>query len=347
MRKIRVNTGAPYDILIERGLTDKVGELVRELGGANKICVISDTNVAPLYGERVINSLKDAGFEVCSYTFEAGERQKTLATIAGMYAVMANFGMSRKDMVVALGGGVTGDMAGFAAATYMRGIRFVQIPTSLLAQVDSSVGGKTGVDIPQGKNLVGAFAQPSLVIIDPDSLDTLPEFYFSDGMGEVIKYGCIKDAELFKTLENGFDDIENIIEICVSIKRDVVERDEKESGERMLLNFGHTWGHALEKHYNFESLSHGRAVAIGMVALTEASERLGLTEKGSADRLRALCEKYGLPVSDSAPTDEIAALCANDKKAAGDSVNLVLLSKIGESFIRETKLAEINGFITE
>ena len=345
MRIIRVNTGAPYNILIERGLTDKVGELVRELGGANKICVISDSNVAPLYGERVINSLKDAGFEVCAYTFEAGEKQKTLATITEMYAVMANFGMSRKDMVVALGGGVTGDMAGFAAATYMRGIRFVQIPTSLLAQVDSSVGGKTGVDIPQGKNLVGAFAQPSLVIIDPDSLETLPEFYFSDGMGEAIKYGCIKDAELFKILENGFDDIEDIIAICVSIKRDVVERDEKESGERMLLNFGHTWGHALEKFYNFESLSHGRAVAIGMVALTEASERLGLTEKGTAARLRALCVKYGLPITDSAPADEIAALCANDKKAAGDSVNLVLLRKIGDSFIMKTKLSELGEII--
>ena len=346
MRIIRVNTGAPYDILIERGLTDKVGELVRELGGANKICVISDSNVAPIYGGRVIKSLENAGLEVCSYTFEAGERQKTLATIAEMYAVMANFGMSRKDMVVALGGGVAGDMAGFAAATYMRGIRFVQIPTSLLAQVDSSVGGKTGVDIPQGKNLVGAFAQPSLVIIDPDSLDTLPEFYFSDGMGEVIKYGCIKDAELFKILENGFDDIEDIIAICVSIKRDVVERDEKESGERMLLNFGHTWGHALEKFYNFESLSHGRAVTIGMVTLTEASERLGLTEKGTADRLRALCSKYGLPITDSAPADEIAALCANDKKAAGDSVNLVLLRKIGDSFIMKTKLSEFGEIMS-
>ena len=283
------------------------------------------------------------------HIFPAGEINKNLNTVAAMYNTMADFRMSRKDIVVALGGGVCGDMAGFAAATYMRGIEFIQIPTSLLAQVDSSVGGKTGADIPQGKNLVGAFHQPSLVMIDPDVLGTLPEKYFCDGMGEVIKYGCIKDKDLFETLENknAKDIIEDIIEKCVSIKRDVVSRDERESGERMLLNFGHTLGHSLEKIYDFEGLSHGEAVAIGMVMITKAGERAGLTEIGCTEKITALCKKYGLPTEDGADSGLIAQICAGDKKAGNGEVNLVLLKKIGESFIRKTPLDRLESFISE
>lgn len=347
MRTVKVNTNTPYDILIERGLIKKTGELVKSVSNAAKVCVITDSNVAALYGEAVKDSLKNAGFDTVMFTFEAGEQNKRLETIEEMYSYMADFNMSRKDLVVALGGGVTGDMAGFAAATYMRGINFVQIPTSMLAQVDSSVGGKTGVDIEQGKNLVGAFHQPILVIIDPDTLGTLPELYLSDGMGEVIKYGCIKDENLFKTLENNtaYDIIEKIIFDCVSIKRDVVERDERESGERMLLNFGHTLGHSLEKIYNFEGLSHGQAVAIGMVMISAAGEKAGLTESGTSGRIKALCEKYGLPTSDKASAGEIADICKSDKKASNGSVNLVLLKKIGDSFIRETELNKLEEFI--
>ncbi|MBQ7505618.1 MAG: 3-dehydroquinate synthase [Ruminococcus sp.] len=347
MKKVRVNTSAPYDILIERGLIAKTGSFVKNVSNAKKVCVITDSNVGAFYGETVVKSLKEAGFDTAMFTFEAGEKNKRLDTISAMYSFIADFNMSRKDLVVALGGGVTGDMAGFAAATYMRGINFVQIPTSLLAQVDSSVGGKTGVDIEQGKNLVGAFLQPILVIIDPDTLETLPDKYLSDGMGEVIKYGCIKDKELFETLENNnaYDIIEDIICTCVSIKRDVVERDEKESGERMLLNFGHTLGHSLEKIYNFEGLSHGQAVAIGMVKITAAGERAGLTEQGCAERVKALCEKYNLPTSDKASAQEIARVCQSDKKASGGYVNLVLLNSIGDSFIRPTKLSELESFI--
>lgn len=347
MKKVRVNTSAPYDILIERGLIAKTGSFVKNVSNAKKVCVITDSNVGAFYGETVVNSLKEAGFDTAMFTFEAGEKNKRLDTISAMYSFIADFNMSRKDLVVALGGGVTGDMAGFAAATYMRGINFVQIPTSLLAQVDSSVGGKTGVDIEQGKNLVGAFLQPILVIIDPDTLETLPDKYLSDGMGEVIKYGCIKDKELFEMLENNnaYDIIEDIICTCVSIKRDVVERDEKESGERMLLNFGHTLGHSLEKIYNFDGLSHGQAVAIGMVKITAAGERAGLTEQGCAERVKALCEKYNLPTSDKASAQEIARVCQSDKKASGGYVNLVLLNSIGDSFIRPTKLSELESFI--
>ncbi|MCR5653364.1 MAG: 3-dehydroquinate synthase [Ruminococcus sp.] len=347
MRTVRVNTNTPYDILIERGLIAKTGELVKSVSNSSKVCVITDSNVGAIYGNTVVNSLKNEGFDTVMFTFEAGEKNKRLDTISAMYSYMADFNMSRRDLVVALGGGVTGDMAGFAAATYMRGINFVQIPTSLLAQVDSSVGGKTGVDIEQGKNLVGAFHQPILVIIDPDTLSTLPELYLSDGMGEVIKYGCIKDEKLFETLENenAFDIIDEITEICVSIKRDVVERDEKESGERMLLNFGHTLGHSLEKIYNFEGLSHGQAVAIGMVMIAKAGERAELTEKGSAERIKKLCEKYRLPTSDNASAKDIADICRSDKKASGGSVNLVLLHKIGDSFTKKTELSKLEDFI--
>ena len=322
MKTVRVDTNTPYDILIERGLLDRSGELVRSVSAAKKACVITDSNVGAIYAERVLTS-------------------------PAMLSYMADFHMSRGDIVVALGGGVTGDMAGFAAATYMRGIKFVQIPTSLLAQVDSSVGGKTAVDIPQGKNLVGAFHQPCLVIIDPDTLSTLPERFVHDGMAEVIKYGCIKDERLFETLENenALDIIEDIIEICVSIKRDVVNRDEKESGERMLLNFGHTLGHSLEKLYNFEGLSHGEAVAIGMVKIAASGENAGLTEAGTADRIERLCKKNMLPTSDEASAATLAELCQSDKKAGGGSVNLVLLDKIGSSFIRKTPLSELEAFI--
>ena len=348
MKTVKVNTDSPYDILIGRGLIQKTGELVKNVSNAAKVCVITDSNVGAIYGDTVVSSLRNAGFDAAMFTFEAGEKNKRLEVISAMYSFMADFNMSRKDLVVALGGGVTGDMAGFAAATYMRGISFVQIPTSLLAQVDSSVGGKTGVDIDQGKNLVGAFHQPILVIIDPDTLGTLPELYLSDGMGEVIKYGCIKDRELFGTLENenAFDIIEDIIFTCVSIKRDVVERDEKESGERMLLNFGHTLGHSLEKIYGFEGLSHGQAVAIGMVMIAGAGERAGLTEKGSAERIKRLCEKYTLPTSDDASVSDIARVCAGDKKASNGSVNLVLIKSIGDSFITKMPLDKLEEFIS-
>lgn len=348
MRTIKVQTGRPYDILIERGIINRCGDLIKSVSNAQKVCVVTDSNVEKLYSEKVISSIKASGFETELFVFEAGEENKRLSTIADMYSCFADFHMSRKDLVVALGGGVTGDMAGFAAASYMRGIEFVQIPTSLLAQVDSSVGGKTGVDIPQGKNLVGAFWQPNMVIIDPDTLSTLPDYYINDGMAEVIKYGCIKDEKLFETLENenALSIIEDIIEICVSIKRDVVNADEREKGERMLLNFGHTLGHSLEKIYNYKGLSHGQAVAIGMCMITKASEKAGITKAGTTDRITALCKKYGLPVSDKADFREIAQVCSSDKKTAGGSVNLVLLEKIGTSFTKPTLLNELEKFIT-
>lgn len=348
MKTLNVSTGRPYRILIEQGLVSNCGAYIKQVSKAQRAVIITDSNVAPLYGDTVADSLTGHGFSVSRFVFPAGEASKQLSTIERMYCHLAQQGITRKDLIIALGGGVTGDMAGFAAATYLRGISFVQIPTSLLAQVDSSVGGKTGVDLPFGKNLVGAFWQPDLVLIDPDTLSTLPQRYINDGMAEVIKYGCIKSLELFETLEtsNALDHIGDIIYNCTAIKRDVVSRDEREAGERMLLNFGHTLGHALEKHYNYTALSHGEAVAIGMVMITKAAEQANLTPAGTAKRIEALCLKYNLPVSNAAPYGAIAQAAKNDKKTSACNISLVLLKQLGDSFVHTVSLNELETFIT-
>ena len=348
MKTVHVSTGKPYDIFIERGIIDRCGEFVKELSNAEKVVVVTDSNVAQHYQWRVLNSLSKHDIDVKAYVFPAGEESKHLGTIQNIYKVLADFRMTRKDVIVALGGGVCGDMAGFAAATYLRGIDFIQVPTSLLAQVDSSVGGKTGVDLPQGKNLVGAFHQPIGVLIDPDTLNTLPDRFIADGMAEVIKYGCIKDAAFFENLESvdALSHIEDVIETCVSIKRDVVSRDEREAGERMLLNFGHTLGHAIEKIYNFTGITHGMAVAVGMVLISRAGEKQGVTPSGTADRISALCEKYELPTADEASFADMAEAAMGDKKTAGSSINLVLLKGIGESVIYPLPLDGLEDFIT-
>ena len=348
MKTVHVSTGKPYDIYIERGVMERVGEYASQLSRAKRVTIVTDSNVAPLYQWRVINSLSAAGFEVNTHIFRAGEESKHLGTIAEIYKSLADFGMTRKDLIVALGGGVCGDMAGCAAATYLRGIDFMQIPTSLLAQVDSSVGGKTGVDLPQGKNLVGAFHQPVAVLIDPDTLMTLPDRFIIDGLGEIIKYGCIKDAAFFEFLENenALQHLDEVIETCVTIKRDVVSRDEREAGERMLLNFGHTLGHAIEKLYGFKDITHGMAVAVGMVMMARAGEERGITAAGTADRVESLCRKYCLPTSEELSFASLAGAAKADKKTAGDSISLVLLRSIGDSFTRAVPLDELEEFIT-
>lgn len=343
MKTLHVNTGRPYQILIENGILTDCGEYIRKCSRANRAMIISDSNVFPLYGKAVYDSLASNGFAVYTHVFPAGEQSKRLSSIEAMYADLAGNQFTRSDLIVALGGGVTGDMAGFAAASYLRGVGFVQIPTSLLAQVDSSVGGKTGVDIEEGKNLVGAFWQPKLVLIDPGTLSTLPPRFFSDGMAEVIKYGCIKSLSLFERLERCDikREINDIIFKCVDIKRAVVERDEHEAGERMLLNFGHTLGHSLEKLYHYTGLTHGEAVAVGMVMMTRASEHTGMTKGGTLARLIPLLKKYGLPVSDPADCKAVAEGAFTDKKSSGSDINIVLLHEIGDSFTK--KLAK-TGF---
>lgn len=342
MKKLTVNVNDRYDILIEKGLLDKSGELIKPVLKGNKICLISDTNVYELYGDKIKSQLEEQNYEVFTYIFKAGEASKNTANVIDMVEFMADRGLTRSDGVVALGGGVCGDMAGFAAAIYLRGIKFVQIPTTLLSQVDSSVGGKTAVDLPQGKNLCGAFHQPSLVIIDPNVLDTLSEHFFADGMGEVIKYGCIKSAALFEKLvnENVKDFIEDVIYECLDIKRRIVENDEKEHGERALLNFGHTCGHAIEKLWNFETVSHGEAVGIGMVMISRVGENIGITAPGTADEIASVLRKYNLKTEDTHSTAEIVGAMGADKKRTGTGIKFVMLRHIGDSFIKPVDNAD-------
>lgn len=344
MKKLTVNVGKTYEIIIEKGIMQECGAYIKKVSSSKKVCVITDSNVAPLYLDRVVSGLEKEGYEVFSFIFKAGESSKTTAVIVEMVEFLAEKGLTRKDLVVALGGGVCGDMAGFAAAVYLRGIDFVQIPTTLLSQVDSSVGGKTGVDLPQGKNLCGAFHQPVLVLIDPLALHTLSDHYFSDGMGEVIKAGCIKSAQLFEKIENKDvkENIEEIIFECVDIKRGVVERDEKEQGERALLNFGHTIGHGIEKLHNFSGVSHGEAVGIGMLMISEIGEKAGLTEKGTADRIKAVLEKYNMKTSDNHSAESIIEAMQSDKKRTLNGINFVMLKSIGNSFIYPVENEKIN-----
>lgn len=344
MKKLTVKVNEEYDILIEKGLIKQTGELVKGVLPCKKLALISDTNVFKIYGADVEKSLAEAGYDVFTFVFEAGEASKKPAVVIDMVEFMAEHGLTREDGVVALGGGVCGDMAGFAAAIYLRGIKFVQIPTTLLSQVDSSVGGKTAVDLPQGKNLCGAFHQPCLVIIDPNVLNTLSPHFFSDGMGEVIKYGCIKSKSLFERLEveNPKDFIEDIIYECLDIKRIIVENDEKEHGERALLNFGHTCGHAIEKLWNFETVSHGEAVGIGMVMIAEAGEQAGITEKGTSNRIAAVLKKNNLKISDTHSVSQIVQAMSADKKRSGFGIKFIMLKEIGNSFIYPVENSQIS-----
>ena len=341
MKTLRVNLGEnSYDILIGTNTLSQIGKYVESKGG--KVFILSDTNVAPIFANTVIDSLLERGYEYKLMVLPAGEPTKSIKSITPIYSSMLEFNLTRKDLVITLGGGVIGDLGGFVASTYLRGVDFVQVPTSLLAQVDSSVGGKVAVDLPEGKNLVGSFYQPKLVYIDTAALDDLPEAYYIDGMAEIIKYGCIKDEKLFTLLESiksrkeFMQRAEEIIYTCCDIKRKVVEVDEKDNGERMLLNFGHTYGHAIEKYYDFTGYSHGQAVAIGMAFISAISEKLGQSEVGTTKRIIDILKQYGLPTEDKVQPKDVISAILNDKKNFGKKLHVVLLKKIGESFTYPT-----------
>lgn len=340
MRKITVNASKTYDVIIERGALSRTGEYAKEIGLSGKACIVSDSNVAPIYLERVASSLKNAGFEVYSFVFPAGEASKNISTFGDILNFLAENHFSRKDTLFALGGGVTGDITGFSAAAYMRGINFVQLPTSLLASVDSSVGGKTAVDLPAGKNLAGAFYQPRLVLFDIDALKTLPEEYYQDGMAEVIKYAMIRPRGMEKLLESPDENLEEIIALSVEIKRDVVNEDEFESGERRILNFGHTAGHAIEKAADF-TLSHGRAVAMGMYIITNAWEKRGLCRKGICDILVKMLDRFGLEKLCPYSPEELLENARSDKKAERGGVNLVVPTSLGKCEVVKVTMEEL------
>ena len=303
--------------------------------------IISDDNVFPLYGENIKNSLKKE-YNCFEHVISHGEQSKTLDVAKDIFTTLIEYNFSRSDLIIALGGGVVGDLAGFVASTFLRGIDYVQIPTTLLAQVDSSVGGKVAVDLPQGKNLVGSFYHPKMVLIDSTVLETLTERYFKDGMGEVIKYGCILNKELFYKLQAIMDEkalkseLSEIIYQCVDAKRKVVEEDERDMGNRMLLNFGHTLGHALEQFYEFKRESHGEAVAIGMYEIMKTAEDKGLALVGMADEIKALLIQYGLPYECDVKRNLLLDGITKDKKNLLGALNVILLKSIGEGYIYKT-----------
>ncbi len=344
MQALRVNIpNREYDIKIEKGLIDKSGDLVAKLIKPCRVAVITDSNVGPIYAQRLIESLKNSGFNPFLTTVPAGENSKSMEMLEFLYSELLKNGVTRSDLVIALGGGVVGDLTGFCASTLLRGIPFIQIPTTLLAQVDSSVGGKVAVNLPFGKNLVGSFYQPKLVIIDPDCLDTLSDRIFCDGMAEVIKYGVILDESLFEKLECSpsrnavMEIIEDIILRCCQLKKLVVEEDEQDLGGRMILNFGHTFGHAIEKKYNFTDYTHGEAVAAGMVMAAEYGERENITTAGTAVRLRSLIKGFGLPTDADIDNDSLKNAISVDKKGKGNIVSLIIPEKIGKVIIKDTE----------
>ncbi len=325
-----------YPIHIESGCLARLGELIRTVY-QGKAAVITDDNVDGFYGKTVMNSLQQSGVEACKHVFPHGEKSKCNDRLQEIYTFLSEQHINRGDFIIALGGGVTGDLAGFAAATYMRGIGLVQVPTSLLAQIDSSVGGKVAIDMPFGKNLVGAFYHPKLVVIDPACLDTLPQRFYNDGMAEAIKYGCIKSKPLFDAIVSQTISREDLIYQCVSIKRDIVAVDANDTGLRMLLNFGHTLGHAIEKYYQFSAYTHGEAVAIGMVLMTRFSEQSGTTRPGTSLQLVQAVQQYQLP--SQVPIGDLQALLPllqQDKKNIGKTLHIVLLREIGEGIIVPT-----------
>lgn len=340
MKIVTVSASKTYDIQIGSGLLSALGAEAAKLGKAKKVCIVSETNVWPLYGKAARESMETAGFEVVSFVFPAGEESKNGMTYLQLLNFLAENKLTRSDLIVALGGGVVGDLAGFAAASYLRGIRFIQVPTTLLAAVDSSVGGKTAIDLPAGKNLAGAFCQPSLVLCDIDTLNTLSDDIFRDGCAEVIKYGILYDPVLFSHLEEkglAFDR-EAVIQRCVELKRDVVMEDEFDTGARMKLNLGHTVGHGVEAKSHF-GISHGKAVAIGTAIVSRAS---GCPD---ADRILAILKQFGLPTNTKYSAEDLYTYTLSDKKRTGGTVNLIIPQQIGHCDIVPTPVENMKSFI--
>lgn len=336
-----------YPIYIKKGILNDVDKYIKNIYHGNKIMIISDDQVYSYYGERLTNVLKKE-YVVDHVIVPHGEQSKRFDILPSLYKSLLEFKLTRTDLIIALGGGVIGDLVGFVASTYLRGVKLVQIPTSLLAQVDSSVGGKVAVDLPEGKNLIGTFYHPKMVLIDPDTLKTLPKRFINDGMAEVIKYGCIKDKNLFERLssykdfDDLYQDIDEIIYRCVDLKRIVVEKDLLDFGDRLALNFGHTLGHAIEQYYHYEKYSHGEAISIGMVQLSLIAEKKGLTQKGTADQIKKALDLYHLPYIAHIPTEELKKAMALDKKNINQKLSFVLLKEIGDCFIYPSDLSFID-----
>ncbi len=344
---VTVKVGEGYPVEIGGGLLGQCGELIRGVVGGCRAAVVTDSNVAQLYLEQVLDSLADAGIGAESYVIDAGENSKNLGVLGGILEFLAQRQFTRSDVVVALGGGVTGDIAGFAAAVYLRGVRCVQLPTTLLAAVDSSVGGKTAVNLAEGKNLVGAFSQPSLVVCDTTTFETLPPEEFAGGMAEAVKYGVLFSRELFELFRGEFaaSELCQVVERCVSYKAEVVAHDEHDRGERRLLNLGHTIGHAIERCSGY-TVRHGYAVAAGMAMIARAGEAMGLTERGTAADICSVLERWSLPTRTDYPADALMRAALGDKKRLADEIAIVLPVRIGECKIVTEPVGRLADYIS-
>ena len=354
MERIHIHASTDYDVVIGNDLLDKAGDYISdalkiEQGAGNKTAVIvSDDNVFPLYGERLEAALTEKGFKTLEFVFPHGEKSKSLATYGELLEFMCESKAKRSDIIVALGGGVVGDLSGFAAASYQRGIAFIQIPTTLLAAVDSSVGGKTAVDLKGGKNQVGAFYQPRLVLCDIDTLKTLPKEEYECGCGEIIKYAILESEEFFDELMEKpvSDQYEHVIATCVNIKKHYVENDEFDTGLRMKLNLGHTFGHAVETCSGYNIL-HGQAVAMGMAAVTKAASEMGLCSKETTTKVLALLDKYELPKDISFSLEDMYEAMLVDKKNSGTVTNLIVPTAIGSCKIMKIPTDKLKGWLEE
>lgn len=346
MNSVHVNTAKSYQVYIGNGLLHSLGERLAAISKATKVAIVSDSNVWPLYGDIVFNSLTQSGFEVSKYIFPAGEDSKCGEVYLSLLENLASMHLTRSDCIIALGGGVVGDMAGFAAATFLRGIDYVQIPTTILSAVDSSVGGKTAIDLKAGKNLVGAFYQPLFVLCDTDTFSTLPRRIFLDGCAEIIKYGVLYDQDLFDHMAvNGakFDLICTITR-CVELKRDVVSSDEFDRGQRAFLNLGHTIGHAIEAQSNF-NISHGQAVAAGMAIVSRAAAKYGFCPQNTAKQIENVLMKFELPIDSGRTAKQLFSSALSDKKRSGNVLQLILPQQIGKCIAHTISTDQLEAFI--
>ena len=345
MKTVTVNASKSYNILIEKEILWESGKYVKKILGNARVCIITDDTVNALYSKPLEDSLTSQGISFIKFVIPHGEASKSASNLISLLEFLASSRITRSDALIALGGGVVGDLTGFAAGVYLRGIKFIQIPTTLLAMVDSSVGGKTAINLEAGKNLAGVFHQPSLVLCDPETLDTLPEDIFADGCAEVIKYGIINDREFFDLLKSGIkNNIEVIIERCVKNKANIVELDEFDLGTRQLLNLGHTIGHAIELCSDL-TISHGSAVAIGTVIATKIAIHLNLCPKNDLDEIINLLKSASLPTECPYTASELYSVASADKKRAGDSINLILPYGIGNCKLYKVAVSELEALI--
>ncbi len=343
MNTINIKTSEPYEVKVGQGILKNIAREISDIKKPGKCIIVSDDTVFSLYGEIVKTSLSDAGYTVYEAVFPHGEESKNMETALSLLTAFFEAGLTRSDFAIALGGGIVGDICGFVSSIYLRGIDFIQVPTTLLAAIDSSVGGKTGINTDYGKNLVGAFHQPRLVICDTDTFETLPYEIYTAGICEALKYGVIRDRELFEAIGN--EDIEDTVCRCVEIKADIVEKDEFDHGERQLLNFGHTLGHSIEALSDFK-ISHGHAVGLGMLIISRACEKHGLCEIGISEKIEKALQSFDINTDISYSAKELASYAMSDKKRKGNSITLVIPEKLGKCVLHTISTDKLEEFIS-